>query len=255
MENTLITNSNESIKTIDSREVAEMMEKAHGDLLKDIQGSGKNLGIIPTLTEGNFPVVDYFVESSYVDSKGETRKCYMVTKMGCELLGNKLQGKKGILFSASYVKRFNVMEKQIQKTVLSFQIEDPVLRAEAWIKEYKASQQLLAEKNEIIEELSPFAKIARERMDKTGTISFTDVTQSYELKKGQFSCWAKIKGYINRSGNGEVNQSGQEYFKTIVDKQGFKSVAIREEGLKLVDKFIADIKETPCRFNMKLVQE
>lgn len=116
-------------KTIDSREVAEMMEKTHGDLLKDIQGSGKNLGIIPVLTKGNFPVVDYFIESSYIDGKGETRKCYLCTKLGCDMLGNKLRGEKGILFTASYVRRFNDMEKQIQRNVLSFQIDDPIERA------------------------------------------------------------------------------------------------------------------------------
>lgn len=31
--------------------------------------------------------------------------------MGCELIGNKQQGEKGVLFTASYVKRFNEMEK------------------------------------------------------------------------------------------------------------------------------------------------
>lgn len=127
--------TNDEAKTINSREVAEMLGKTHGDLLKDIQGSGKNLGIIPVLTEGNFHVVDYFIESTYKDEKGELRKCYECTKLGCEMLGNKLRGKKGILFTAKYVKRFNDMEKQIQKQVLSFQIDDPIERAKAWIKE------------------------------------------------------------------------------------------------------------------------
>jgi Rha family phage regulatory protein len=129
MKNELLIKTNEQAKTIDSRDVAEMMEKTHGDLLKDIQGSGKNLGIIPVLTKGNFPVVDYFIESSYVDGKGETRKCYLCTKLGCDMLGNKLRGEKGILFTASYVRRFNDMEKQIQRNVLSFQIDDPIERA------------------------------------------------------------------------------------------------------------------------------
>lgn len=100
--------------TLESREVSKMLGKEHSELLKDIKGSGKNLGIIPILTEGKFPVVDYFIESSYIDAKGENRKCYLITKMGCELLGNKLQGKKGILFTAKYVKRFNEMEKKLK---------------------------------------------------------------------------------------------------------------------------------------------
>lgn len=118
-------------KTLDSREVAEMLGKSHGDLLKDIQGSGKNLGIIPTLTKGNFHVVNYFIESSYKDAKGETRKCYLVTKMGCEMLGNKLQGEKGILFTAKYVKRFNQMEQAIQSPKKLTAIERLKLQDEA----------------------------------------------------------------------------------------------------------------------------
>ena len=88
----MITNEEgKNIPVIDSREVAEMMGKSHSAVLKDIQGSkdGKSVGIIPTLTKSNFDVVKYFIESTYKDTKGETRKCYLVTKMGCELLGNK----------------------------------------------------------------------------------------------------------------------------------------------------------------------
>ena len=249
------TITNDEVKTINSREVAEMLGKTHGDLLKDIQGSGKNLGIIPVLTEGNFHVVDYFIESTYKDEKGELRKCYECTKLGCEMLGNKIRGKKGILFTAKYVKRFNDMEKQIQKQVLSFQIDDPIERAKAWIKEQEESRKLLAEKDDIIEELSPLASICRERMDKTGTISLTDVTDTYKLKKGQVSCWAKIKGYISRqSNNKEVNNIGKDYFKTIVDTLGHKNIAIKEEGLKLIDNNIEEIRSTPCRFKMELVK-
>ena len=113
-ENNLQVLNNNNL-TIDSREVAEMLGKNHGDLMKDIKGSGKNLGIIPTLTKGNFPVVDYFIESSYIDAKGETRNCYLCTKMGCEMLGNKQRGEKGILFTAKYVKKFNEMEQQIKQ--------------------------------------------------------------------------------------------------------------------------------------------
>lgn len=102
--------------TIDSREVAEMLGKNHGDLMKDIKGSGKNLGIIPTLEKGNFPVSDYFIESTYtVKGNNKIYNCYLCTKMGCEMLGNKQRGEKGILFTAKYVKKFNEMEQQIKQ--------------------------------------------------------------------------------------------------------------------------------------------
>lgn len=39
--------------------------------------------------------------------------------MGCELLGNKQQGAKGIEFYAKYVERFNQMEKEIAMSKFS----------------------------------------------------------------------------------------------------------------------------------------
>lgn len=116
---------------LDSREVAKMLGKEHPEVLKEIEGrkDNKNVGIIPVLTKGNFHLVDYFIESSYIDKKGEERKCYLVTKMGCELLGNKLQGEKGILFTAKYVKRFNEMEEHLKG--------DQLLLANNKIKELK----------------------------------------------------------------------------------------------------------------------
>ncbi len=107
------------IKTISSIEVAEMMGKEHYEILQYLEGrkdkDGKTLvtGIIPTLETEGLQYQKYFIPSTY---KAGTReyKCYLVTKMGCELLGNKQQGEKGILFTAKYVERFNQMEQVLQ---------------------------------------------------------------------------------------------------------------------------------------------
>lgn len=115
--NQLISTTNNNVATIDSREVAEMLGKEHSYVLEMIQGRTGKLGIIPVLTNANLAVVNYFIESFYIDRKGEKRKCYLVTKMGCELLGNKQQGEKGILFTAKYVERFNKMEQSLKNQV------------------------------------------------------------------------------------------------------------------------------------------
>ena len=106
-----------TVQTIPSYEVAEMMGKRHSDVLRMLEGSEKPkvVGIIPTiLTNVELRLLDYFIESTYVDKKGETRKCYECTKMGCEMLANKMTGEKGILFTAKYVAKFNAMEKSIE---------------------------------------------------------------------------------------------------------------------------------------------
>ena len=58
---------------------------------------------------------DYFILSSYKDSSGKENKCYNVTKLGCDFLANKFTGEKGIIFTALYVKKFDEMEKSVQK--------------------------------------------------------------------------------------------------------------------------------------------
>ncbi len=56
---------------------------------------------------------DFFIESSYQDDKQQTRPCYLLTKKGCDMVANKLTGKKGILFTAAYVTAFEQMRKHI----------------------------------------------------------------------------------------------------------------------------------------------
>lgn len=120
MKELTIVNGKE-VKVIDSREVAEMLGKEHSYVLEMIQGRSGKLGIMPVLENANLAVSDYFIESSY---KAGTReyKCYLVTKMGCEMLGNKQQGEKGILFTAKYVERFNKMETVIKENSLESKV-------------------------------------------------------------------------------------------------------------------------------------
>ncbi len=123
--------SMQTIQTLDSREVSEMMDIDHSEILKKLEGtkradgSVKQIGIIPTLTKGKIPVSDYFIKSSYKDESGKENKCYLFTKMGCEFIANKFTGEKGILFTAKYVQRFNDMEKVI-KNDIELDANDPI---------------------------------------------------------------------------------------------------------------------------------
>lgn len=83
-------------QTISSREVAEMMEKRHNNLLRDIE---KHTAILEKVNELNFELVDLWQLSSYKDAKGETRKEYQVTKKSCEFLAHKTTGERGDIFT------------------------------------------------------------------------------------------------------------------------------------------------------------
>ena len=98
----------DKVQTITSLEVAEMVEKEHKELLRDIRR------YCEYLNEGKIALVDFFMESNYIDAKGEQRPCYEVTKKGCEFIANKLTGVKGAVFTARYINRFHDMEDYIK---------------------------------------------------------------------------------------------------------------------------------------------
>ena len=151
-----ITMEGKEIPVIDSREVAKMMGKEHKQLLKDIQGNGKTVGIIPTLERENFSLSNYFIESSYKAGTKEY-KCYLCTKMGCELLGNKQQGERGILFSAKYVERFNQYEEALKELQQPKQMSDMEILSRAVLISQEQIKQLtaeLTEKTEFIDDIN-----------------------------------------------------------------------------------------------------
>ena len=113
-----ITNEQgEPVPVIDSREVARMMGKPHRDIIDYIEGKGEKVTGILSVIEQHFGKCStsmFFIESSYYSKDYRKCKCYLCTKKGCELLGNKQQGEKGILFSIAYVERFNEMEEELK---------------------------------------------------------------------------------------------------------------------------------------------
>lgn len=110
MKNALCKNDVQAV-TIDSREVAEMVGRNHKEVLRDIRN------YTDVLTSAKLRPLDFFIESMYKDGKGEERKCYLLTKKGCDMVANKMTGEKGIIFTAKYVTRFEEMESQIKRQV------------------------------------------------------------------------------------------------------------------------------------------
>ena len=135
--------------TIDSREIAKMVGIEHADLIKKLEGTSKIIGIIPTLRKGNFTVSEYFIESSYkTEGNNKTYKCYLFTKMGCEFIANKFNGEKGILFTATYVKRFNEMEIVLSNPVQEYLDMDEEDRAIMYFTKLKETKKLESDNKE-----------------------------------------------------------------------------------------------------------
>ena len=117
-----------------------MIGKRHNNLIRDIK---KYIEVI--LTNSKLSALDFFIEDSYEDSKGEKRTCYLLTKKGCEMVANKMTGEKGILFTAEYVQAFNKMEQAIQSPKKLTAIEQLKLQNEAILEVDKKVDEVIEE--------------------------------------------------------------------------------------------------------------
>lgn len=118
-----------------SLDIANVVEKEHYNIMRDIRNEIKVLGD----EVGQF----IFEESTYINSQNKEQPCYEFGKDGAMQLALKYDAKT----------RYNVIQyiKQLEENLNkpSYMIDDPVKRAEKWIGEQK-EKQLLEQENEVL---------------------------------------------------------------------------------------------------------
>ena len=123
---------------VSSRKVAEVFEKEHKHVMRDI----KALDCNAEFNQSNFGLVEYR------DAKGEMRPEYLITRDGFTLLAMGFTGAKAMQWKIKYIEAFNKMEAELRnpfsipKTLpealrLAAQIEEKRLILEAKIAEDK----------------------------------------------------------------------------------------------------------------------
>ena len=106
--NEIKINNDNGTLTVSSLQVAEDFEKQHKHILNAI--SKLESEIQPAENSAR-----YFLSSSYVDAKGENRKCYNLTRDGFSLLVMGFTGKKALEWKLKYIEAFNLMEQKIME--------------------------------------------------------------------------------------------------------------------------------------------
>lgn len=99
----------------DSRDVAEAIEREHGKLLRTIRSYCEYLG------EAKIGLSAFFVPATYTNEQNKEMPCFLITKKGCDMIANKLTGKKGVLFTAAYVSAFEQMKNQLENSQTAIQ--------------------------------------------------------------------------------------------------------------------------------------
>lgn len=93
---------------VSSRAIADDFGKRHADVIRAIE---------EYLTNAEVRSLNYFIESSYIDSKGEVRKEYLITRDGFSLLVMGFKGKEALQWKLKYIEAFNEMEEIIKNSV------------------------------------------------------------------------------------------------------------------------------------------
>lgn len=137
----------------DSRKVAEVFEKEHKHVLRDIRGI---LERWPDRGGSNFGLVAYF------DEKGEERPCYEMTRDGFAFLALGWKTERAEGFKWSFMDAFNAMETELRR-----RLEEDRIKALAEAKaELAGTQQLLKKSEEQRVGAQRSATSVREMMDK-----------------------------------------------------------------------------------------
>lgn len=175
-----LTNHNGQI-VVSSREVAERFEKRHDNVLMAIKEAVKGL-----LENEDTPSM--FFKTTYTHPQnGQDYPEYLMTRDGFSLLAMGFTGTKAFQWKLKYINAFNRMEAELKKTQASYQIDDPIARAERWIEEQREKKAALL----ALEEAKPKVETYDKLISHKGYVGLREMSKmlGYPLNKmGAFVC-------------------------------------------------------------------
>ncbi|EGT4533157.1 TPA: Rha family transcriptional regulator [Clostridioides difficile] len=200
---TIINQNNQFL--VESREVAELIEKKHDNLLRDIRGYKKILE-----DSSNLKSQDFFIESTYINTQNKIQPCYLLTKKGCDMVANKMTGEKGIIFTAIYVTKFEEMEKVLKEQ----QPKLPTTYKEALqqlLIEVEEKEQLQLE-NQV---MKPKADYFDALVERNLLTNIRDTSKELGVKEKVFVLWLIEKKYCYRDLKGKIKpySNKMQYFE------------------------------------------
>ncbi|MFB8854261.1 Rha family transcriptional regulator, partial [Clostridioides difficile] len=190
---------------VESREVAELIEKKHDNLLRDIRGYKKILE-----DSSNLKSQDFFIESTYINTQNKIQPCYLLTKKGCDMVANKMTGEKGIIFTAIYVTKFEEMERELKEQ----QPKLPTTYKEALqqlLIEVEEKEQLQLE-NQV---MKPKADYFDALVERNLLTNIRDTAKELGVKEKTFVLWLIEKKYCYRDLKGKIKpySNKMQYFE------------------------------------------
>lgn len=117
MNNIVFCNNNKVLTS--SRVVATYFDKEHKNVLRDIrkliEELGSELSHETDSSEMSHEISNYFIESTYISSRGREEVEYLLTKNGFTLLTMGFRGPKALRFKLDYISAYDAMEQALIK--------------------------------------------------------------------------------------------------------------------------------------------
>lgn len=200
------TNGKE-IYGIDSRDVAIKIGKYHHHLSRDIRSYISAINENPALGSAE----EFFVESLFrVANSNKSYPHFILTRKGCDMVANKMTGKKGIQFTTAYINAFHAMTKTIEENDLLNIIDPKVaglipksfsecLRAYAnEVDNHEKTKEALAETNKVLVETKPKADYFDALVDTNLLTNFRDAAKELGVRPLDLTNLLVIKKFIYR---------------------------------------------------------
>ncbi|WP_019222073.1 phage regulatory protein/antirepressor Ant [Bartonella senegalensis] len=187
--NTLIetkesTFSEATVQTMSSSEIAELCDKRHDHVMRDIKK------MLEELNAPKFGVVDF--SDYYLDSKGETRPCYNLPKRECLIL---VSGYSTAL-RAKIIDRWQELEKQVAVPQIDYSTPQVLLG----VLNHLQSQ--IEQKDHVIAELTPKAEALEGLKRSDGLFGLIEAAKMLEVRPKDLSDYLRKHDWVYRRAPG-----------------------------------------------------
>lgn len=201
-----------NVQTMSSREIANLTEKEHKNVIRDIRT------MLNDLKDGS--------ELSHVkeelDSRGYTSEFHLSKELTLTLVAGY-----NVKLRLAIIKRWQELEAQQQSNLLVLpNFTDPAEAAIAWATEYKAKQLALKQ----LEVAKPKVEFVDNFVERGTNRNITAVAKELGVTAIKLGKWLRAKGYMNKATDKQV------WNKEFIDKgygvQKLFNVEVQEEEFK-----------------------
>ena len=210
--------------TMSSREIAELTEKEHKTVMRDIRVMLKNLGHGTDLYLGQY------------SSNNRVYDEYNLPKREALLLVS------GYLLHVRVriVDRIEELEKRQNTMPTLPNFSDPAQAARAWAEQYEAN----VLKQQQLEEAAPKVEFHDKIVNDSATFSLRDAAKKIQQRPNKFSAWLRSEGYLCQNNLPKQQYINQGLFKTHTgqsrDEYQFSQTRVTSKGLAYFTKKLGD---------------